>query len=65
MIEPSKDKRRGSGNTTAKAAFDPNGPIGRKLKSFYDVIETEPVPSRLLDLLEKLDEAESRAKGGS
>jgi hypothetical protein len=65
MIEPSKDKRRSSGNATAKAAFDPNGPIGRKLKSFYDVIETEPVPSRLLDLLEKLDEAESRAKGGS
>ncbi len=65
MIEPSKDKRRGSGVATARAAFDPNGPIGRKLKSFYDVIETEPVPDRLLDLLEKLDEAEQRAKGGS
>jgi hypothetical protein len=65
MIEPSKDKRRGSGNAPAKAAFDPNGPIGRKLKSFYDIVETEPVPSRLLDLLERLDEAESRAKGGS
>jgi len=64
MIEPSKDKRRG-GMTTAKAAFDPNGAIGRKLKSFYDVIETEPVPDRLLDLLEKLDEAERRAGGGS
>lgn len=62
MIEPSKDKKRGHGS---RAAFDPNGPIGRKLKSFYDVVETEPVPSRLLDLLEKLDEAERRAKGGS
>ncbi len=65
MIEPSKDKRRGSDGATAKAAFDPNGPVGRKLKSFYDVIETEPVPDRLLDLLEKLDEAERRAKSGS
>ena len=64
MIEPSKDKRRG-GNAPAKAAFDPNGPVGRKLKSFYDVIETEPVPDRLLDLLEKLDEAERKAGGGS
>jgi len=63
MIEPGKDKRRGAGPT--RAAFDPNGPVGRKLKSFYDVIETEPVPDRLLDLLEKLDEAERRAKGGS
>lgn len=63
MIEPSKGKRR-SGTASAEAAFDPNGAIGRKLKSFYDVIETEPVPDRLLDLLEKLDEAERKAKGG-
>ena len=62
MIEPGKDKRRGGGNSPAKAAFDPDGAIGRKLKSFYDVVETEAVPGRLLDLLEKLDEAERKAK---
>lgn len=62
MIEPGKDKRRGGGTSPAKAAFDPDGVIGRKLKSFYDVVETEPVPGRLLDLLEKLDEAERKAK---
>lgn len=62
MTEPSNDKRRG-GMDPARAAFDPDGPIGLKLKSFYDVIEAEPVPDRLLDLLEKLDEAERRAKG--
>jgi hypothetical protein len=61
MIESGKDKKRGGAAAPAKA-FDPNGAIGRKLKSFYDVIETEPVPDRLLDLLEKLDEAERRAK---
>ena len=65
MIESGKDKRRGPAEAPAKASFDPNGPIGRKLKSFYDVIETEPVPDRLLDLLEKLDEAERRAERGS
>lgn len=65
MIESSKDKRRGGGATSANSAFDPNGAIGRKLKSFYDVIETEPVPDRLLDLLEQLDEAERRAGDGS
>lgn len=65
MIEPSKDKKSAGRDVPVKAAFDPNGPIGRKLKSFYDVIETEPVPDRLLDLLEKLDEAELRAKSGS
>ncbi len=61
MIESGKDKKRSGGAAPAKA-FDPNGAIGRKLKSFYDVIETEPVPDRLLDLLEKLDEAERRGK---
>ncbi|CAK7259352.1 hypothetical protein GCM10007923_34070 [Shinella yambaruensis] len=65
MIEPGKEKKRARREAPVKAAFDPNGPVGRKLKSFYDVIETEPVPDRLLDLLEKLDEAERRAKSGS
>ncbi|QRM54314.1 NepR family anti-sigma factor [Sinorhizobium sp. BG8] len=46
------------------AVFDPKGVVGRKLKSFYDVIETEPVPSHLLDLLEQLDEAERKSKLG-
>lgn len=63
MIEPGKEKRRGRLDQPAKASFDPNGPIGRKLKSFYDVVETEPVPPRLLDLLEMLDEAERKAGG--
>ena len=65
MIEPSKDKKRAGRDVPVKAAFDPNGAIGRKLKSFYDAVETEPVPDRLLDLLEKLDEAERRAESGS
>ncbi|MCF3640842.1 hypothetical protein LXM94_12770 [Rhizobium sp. TRM95111] len=44
-----------------RVAADPAGVIGRKLRSFYDSVETEPVPDHLLDLLEQLDEAERRA----
>jgi hypothetical protein len=61
MIEPGKEKKSAGRDTPAKAAFDPDGPVARKLKTFYDVIETEAVPDRLLDLLEKLDEAERKA----
>jgi hypothetical protein len=45
-----------------RGALDPGSVVGRKLKSFYEAIETEPVPEQLLDLLEKLDEAERKAK---
>lgn len=65
MIEPSKNKSETDGVAADTTSFDPNGPIRRKLKSFYDVIETEDVPDRLLELLEKLDEAERKATGGS
>ena len=63
MSQPDEKKgaNRGAGSSRS---VDPNGVIGRKLKSFYDVIETEPVPDALLDLLEKLDEAERKAKSG-
>ncbi|MCD2183360.1 NepR family anti-sigma factor [Rhizobium sp. TRM96647] len=43
-------------------SLDPNSVVGRKLKSFYESIETEPLPDQLLDLLEKLDEAERKAR---
>lgn len=48
----------------AANALDPNSVLGRKLRSFYEAIETEPVPDQLLDLLEQLDEAERKAKSG-
>lgn len=48
-------------DTGNNLVFDANGPIGRKLKSLFEVIETEPVPDRILDLLEQLDEAERKA----
>lgn len=41
---------------------DANSEIARTLKFYYQTMENEPVPDVFLDLLEKLDEAESKAK---
>ena len=59
MSKPAVSGRKPRG---APNALDANGVLGRKLRSFYDAIETEPLPDELLDLLEKLDEAERKAK---
>ncbi|QCL76118.1 MULTISPECIES: NepR family anti-sigma factor [Agrobacterium] len=36
--------------------------ISRKLRELYDAVQDEGIPDKFLDLLEKLDEAESKAK---
>ena len=36
--------------------------ISRKLRELYDVVQDEGIPDKFLDLLEKLDEAESKAR---
>jgi hypothetical protein len=36
--------------------------ISRKLRELYDSVQDEGIPDNLLDLLEKLDEAERRSK---
>lgn len=38
--------------------------IGGRLRAYYETLESEPVPDRLLDLLEQLDEAERQAGNG-
>lgn len=58
----SKPAVRGGKRGGALRPLDPNSVVGRRLKSFYDAIEAEPLPDELLDLLEKLDEAERNAK---
>ena len=35
--------------------------ISRKLRELYDAVQDEGIPDKFLDLLEKLDEAESKA----
>lgn len=41
---------------------DPNDQISRKLRQFYDSVQDEEIPERLLDLLGKLDAAEKAEK---
>jgi len=40
----------------------PNTDIGKKLRALYGAVQSEEIPSKLLDLLEQLDAAEQRAK---
>jgi len=40
----------------------PNSDIGNKLRALYGAVQSEGVPSKLLDLLEQLDEVEKQAK---
>ncbi|CAN5654835.1 hypothetical protein BH23PSE1_BH23PSE1_08210 [soil metagenome] len=37
-----------------------NGRIGSRLRALYAEIEREPIPMNLVDLLERLDEAEAK-----
>ncbi len=40
----------------------PNSDIGNKLRALYGAVQEEGIPSKLLDLLEKLDQVEQQAK---
>lgn len=35
--------------------------IGARLREYYDSFEKEPIPSEIIDLLERLDEIERRS----
>ena len=55
---------RGSGFPRSRRGDDglgANSDIGMKLRALYGATEQEPIPSNLLDLLEKLDQAEMQA----
>lgn len=40
----------------------PNTDIGARLRSLYGAVQDEGIPTKLLDLLEQLDQAETRQK---
>jgi hypothetical protein len=40
----------------------PNSDIGNKLRALYGAVQSEGIPSKLLELLEQLDEVEKQAK---
>lgn len=40
----------------------PNSDIGNKLRALYGAVQDEGIPSKLLDLLDRLDEVERLSK---
>lgn len=58
-----KDTRDAKNASTQGFKGDASDAIGSQLKQYYKSVEQEPVPDHLLDLLEKLDQAER--SGGS
>ena len=40
----------------------PNSDIGAKLRALYGAVQEENIPDTLLDLLEKLDQAEQQVR---
>ena len=44
-----------------KDILGPNCEVGLKLKALYTTIQDETIPDHLLDLLEKLDQAEQES----
>lgn len=57
MKKPIKNPE-GSANDEAASELDSSDPIMRQLRNIYDDVAAEPLPSEMLDLLAKLDEAE-------
>ena len=41
-----------------------NSDIGKKLRALYGAVQSEDIPAKLLDLLEKLDSVEKTTKNG-
>jgi hypothetical protein len=57
MPEPSRRRRRSVGGL-----LDPHGEIASRLRALYAEVESEPIPAELIDLLERLDEAEAKSR---
>lgn len=49
----------------ADDGLGPNSDIGSRLRALYGAVQEEGVPDQLLDLLEKLDNAEKAQSGGT
>lgn len=60
-----EDRTSGQGRLQSRLrrgddGLGPSSDIGSKLRALYSAVQEEPIPSNLLDLLEKLDEAEQK-----
>ncbi|GGF12371.1 hypothetical protein GCM10011321_00560 [Youhaiella tibetensis] len=65
MIMKEKGSTRAQGRVRYGQVDDglgPNTDIGARLRSLYGAVQDEGIPTKLLDLLEQLDQAETRQK---
>lgn len=67
MIRASRDKAgaesgEASRGQRGKSPPGPHGEIGFRLRALFAEAEREPLPERLIDLLEQLDRVEEAAK---
>lgn len=61
-----RDKTKMNDMTNARPrrtddGLGPTSDIGARLRALYGAVQDEGIPERLLDLLEKLDQAEQKA----
>lgn len=56
------DKDKSNGKVSKRPALDQNvqAHIGRKLKAVYEEVATAPIPDRIVQLLAKLEESQSK-----
>tara|TARA_R110002020_G_scaffold58372_4_gene160052 strand:+ start:16737 stop:16934 length:198 start_codon:yes stop_codon:yes gene_type:complete len=59
-----KDQKGASNMGKRSSNHDASDAIASELKRYYESVEQEPIPGQLLDLLEKLDEAERAGGSG-
>lgn len=62
MAEGPADKPAKTEKPTQAQRQNDNALIGTKLRGYYDSIVEEGTPSHLLDLLERLQDAETKGK---
>lgn len=63
MTDKSKKGQHVEAGAWNAAGVDPNSEIGAKLKAYFSSVQSEPIPDRFLDLLEKLDATERKTSG--
>jgi hypothetical protein len=61
VTEPPSDAPPPRRKMRRKDPLGPDGEIGSRLRELYSEFEKEPIPMQLIDLLEKLSEAELKA----
>ncbi len=61
-MKSNKNGKASSGGVIKDGISSENDAVGQRLRDFFSAIEDEDIPDRFLDLLNKLDAAESASR---